>query len=147
MYCSSAGFSGWCRLKDKSRNTSDIIVSTAFIFFNFRFEAGGEEFAAWPHPNIGCLPDVYIVYLYEFVLERVVQTASRNFTFCRPADFAVRTLSFQPQSWNGMADMSERLASGSYIQAPVIRRGGCIWCNNHAFSFFLSLYLHARWFS
>jgi len=37
--------------------------------------------------------------------------------------------------------MSERLASGSYIQAPVIRRGGRIWCNNHALSLSLSLSL------
>jgi hypothetical protein len=37
MYLSSVDFSGWFRLKGKSRNTFDIIISTKSVLFKFRF--------------------------------------------------------------------------------------------------------------
>jgi hypothetical protein len=41
VYWSSAGFSGWSRLKCKSRKTFDILVSTKCVFLNSALGGGG----------------------------------------------------------------------------------------------------------
>jgi hypothetical protein len=41
MYWSSADFSGWFRLKRKSRKTFDFIISEKSVFFNFGFGGFG----------------------------------------------------------------------------------------------------------
>jgi hypothetical protein len=52
MRWSSADFSGWFRLKGKSSNTF-VIVSTQFVFSEFRFEEGCKRssLALWCAPG------------------------------------------------------------------------------------------------
>jgi hypothetical protein len=58
MYWSSADFSGWFRLRGKSRQNFDIIISTKSVFFKFRF--WGFEGAAARQPPLGWAPDCHI---------------------------------------------------------------------------------------
>jgi hypothetical protein len=55
MYLSSAEFSGWLRLKGKSRKTFDTIISTKSVFIKFKFWGswGGCSPAAPPPPPPG----------------------------------------------------------------------------------------------